>query len=337
MPITSNSKTSNLFNIDTVNILLMLGALLVSIKMPFNSFLISYAVLGPLHYLTEIFWLDKQSFYLHQKRDYKWLVFFGIITTLLALYAYTLPFKSPIIIQNFKYLYSASIFIAFIAAISFILFNDNKNKIILISGGILSLFWLFKNQNFNLFFGFFLATFIHVGVFTGLFILLGALKNKSKTGYFSLIIYLLCIISVFIIPINIQAISISALEENSITKSGFASLNATISNFLHGSQSVKFNLHSEISIRIQCLIAFVYTYHYLNWFSKVEIIKWSKVSSSIKLFTLVGWIISVVIYFINYQVGILTLFALSILHVFLEFPLNIISIKSIYSEVKNRI
>lgn len=42
---------------DTVHLGLMLGALALAYVLPFELLLLSYAVLGPAHYFTEISWL----------------------------------------------------------------------------------------------------------------------------------------------------------------------------------------------------------------------------------------------------------------------------------------
>ena len=67
--------------IDYANMGLMVLALGVASIVPFELFLISYAVLGPLHYLTEISWLHDRRFFLSRRTD--WLPLFactGLIT-----------------------------------------------------------------------------------------------------------------------------------------------------------------------------------------------------------------------------------------------------------------
>jgi hypothetical protein len=49
--------------IDYLNIGLMLLALAVAFAVPFELFLFSYAVLGPLHYFTEIGWLHTHRYF----------------------------------------------------------------------------------------------------------------------------------------------------------------------------------------------------------------------------------------------------------------------------------
>ena len=70
------------------------------------------------------------------------------------------------------------------------------------------------------------------------------------------------------------------------------------------------------------LIAFAYTYHYLNWFSKTSIIKWHEVSMNRIAVIAVVWLASLALYAYNYDTGMAILYFLSILHVMLEFPLN---------------
>lgn len=59
---------------------------------PFELFVFSYAVLGPLHYLTEISWLHDRNFFAqsgHKKRDKRmmryWLILVGVAMVILIL------------------------------------------------------------------------------------------------------------------------------------------------------------------------------------------------------------------------------------------------------------
>lgn len=83
---------------------------------------------------------------------------------------------------------------------------------------------------------------------------------------------------------------------------------------------------SSFSIKIQRFVAFAYTYHYLNWFSKVHIIAWHKVNKLRLGLAVLFWLVALGIYFYDFKTGILTLYFLSTLHVLMEFPLNIESI-----------
>ena len=89
---------------------------------------------------------------------------------------------------------------------------------------------------------------------------------------------------------------------------------------------------SEVGIMLMRFIAFAYLYHYLNWFSKTEIIRWHKVPKVRFIIVMVTWIAASLFYAYDYSLGLSLLFFLSFSHVLLEFPLNIISIVGIGTE-----
>ena len=80
-------------------------------------------------------------------------------------------------------------------------------------------------------------------------------------------------------------------------------------------------------------IAFAYTYHYLNWFSKTSIIQWHKMPRLNLGIVLVMWAAAVSLYLYDYQTGLTALLLLSFLHVFMEFPLNFQSLRGIIEHV----
>src|SRR5438046_85231 len=55
--------------IDILNLFLIWFTLALALAWPFQLFLFSYIVIGPLHYLTEINWLDKQKYFLPPKES----------------------------------------------------------------------------------------------------------------------------------------------------------------------------------------------------------------------------------------------------------------------------
>ena len=57
----------------------MISSLVIAFSLPFWLFLFSYAVLGPLHYLTEISWLRKKNFFTTGKYDFLPLVLVALI------------------------------------------------------------------------------------------------------------------------------------------------------------------------------------------------------------------------------------------------------------------
>lgn len=73
--------------VDKVNIGLMIISLILAYILPFEVFLFSYAVLGPLHYLTEISWLHQKNYFVPKvKKMTLWIfpILALILTTILV-------------------------------------------------------------------------------------------------------------------------------------------------------------------------------------------------------------------------------------------------------------
>ncbi len=179
--------------------------------------------------------------------------------------------------------------------------------------------------------GVFLPTIIHVYLFTVLFILFGAKKSNSRTGFITAFLFLLLPLALTFVKVD--PLEIALQEETSIQtflESNFAGVGASIAQILGLNPDGKYVLVSETALRIQMFIAFVYTYHYLNWFSKTSIIGWKQSLTKRKII-LVGsiWVAAVSLYFYDFKTGFTALFFLSLLHVLLEFPLNTITIKEV--------
>lgn len=194
------------------------------------------------------------------------------------------------------------------------------------------------------FFTVFLPTLIHVFVFTSLFMLYGALKSKSNIGILSVLLHLSIPFAFFYIAPGFMPFHVN---EYIITSygAGFEGLNKHIlQNSFHmdfssmSPQQIFEGIYSsKLGIALMRFIAFAYTYHYLNWFSKTEVIRWHKVPKARFAMVLFFWIISIVLYAIDYSLGFQWLFLVSFMHVLLEFPLNYISVVGIFKELKMRV
>jgi hypothetical protein len=313
-----NTKT-----IDLANIILMLISCVAAFVVPFELFLFSYAVLGPLHYLTEITWLHKRDYFTNGKSDYIWLILLSVL-----LFLFNLVFTGNPDIGNFI------IYIAFASALGFILFKDVLWKIlfVVVAGFIGGL--ILKTQPFFFLFAVFLPTLIHVFLFTGLFILFGALKNKSITGIASILVFAACAVSFFVLFPKFSFYRVSDYAEKAFTSSGFTLVNQSfIYVFKLGATARENIFASNIGFGIMRFIAFAYTYHYLNWFSKTSVIKWHQVPKKWLVSVIALWIMSVGLYAYDYKTGLIALYFLSMLHVFLEFPLNYRSVIGIGEEI----
>jgi hypothetical protein len=319
--------------IEVLNVLLILTSLFFALLLPFELFLFSYAVLGPLHYLTEINWLNKNNYFI-KKRKYVWvLMFFTFIISFIVLFRY---FKFDTIFSSFlnyysKLLINILIVTCFFFSIGLVLFKDTKKIFAsLIVALLLGLIFLKFIPFSFLIIGVFLPTIIHVYLFTLLFMIFGALKSRSFIGVVSIV---LLILVPFFISLNsfLFSCETSELVKSIFLETRFKNVIIAINQVISEVSIVDFNFRAETILKIQTFIAFSYTYHYLNWFSKISIIKWSKgISKSYLVLLLVLWLSSIGIYLYNYRMGVLTLYFLSLFHVIVEFPLNIISIKSVF-------
>lgn len=312
--------------IDFINILLIIGSALLAFYIPFELFLFVYAFLGPLHYLTEINWLHQKSYYTTNKNDY-WLLIAILLFIGLIVF-------SPL--RNYGRTF-LPVFIAFAFFSAFVMqyYETKKSKFIgyIISLIISILLFILVQEKTEIVFSIFLPSLIHVFIFTGLFILIGALKTKSLWAKISLAAFILCTVSLIILPVHSEFSFITnlKLQEN---YHSFEKINQTLINFFSDNSNTVFT--STIGIQIMRFIAFAYTYHYLNWFSKTSIIQWHKTTKLKMIAIITIWIISVALYIYNYNLGLKWLYLLSLAHVFLEFPLNFTTFRMLFSNVKNK-
>src|SRR5689334_14804142 len=79
----SGASDVTIQQVNYLNIALMLVSTAVAFFVPFGLFLFAYAVLGPLHYLTQISWLHSRSYFTAGRRDH--LVLGAMVASLLAL------------------------------------------------------------------------------------------------------------------------------------------------------------------------------------------------------------------------------------------------------------
>lgn len=310
----------------------MIASALVAVIFPFELFLLAYAILGPLHYLTEVSWLQKKGFYIKGKYDYWIFVILGLLVTLAFLKN---SFGQTLGGHNY-------VFAAFILGIALIFIETWYLKILITGLALLAGFIMQENYFYYMFFAIFLPTLIHVYVFTGIFVIYGSLKSKSISGYISAIVFIGCTAACFLIDGSIGN-KLTAYGQK--TYSLFLSLNQEIIRFLgfdghnhleQGNLPLEYLFFGSKPVMLMRFIAFAYTYHYLNWFSKTSIIKWHEVSATRLMVIGILWAFAVILYFKDYMTGLKVLYFLSMAHVFLEFPLNYRSFSGIGQEIKTR-
>jgi hypothetical protein len=339
--------------VEYINIGLMLLALIVASAIPFELFLFAYAVLGPLHYATEISWLYDRRFFAPRRTDALPLVAGALVITLgnpdvlgeaATQWLNAMQVRDHGIADLLKDIHPDVMFFAFGAALVLILTKSPLMRLFglaLVGAGCL----LFRAGGsggqagvyFKLF-GIYLPTLVHVFIFTGAFILAGALKRQSTAGYASLAVFVACGAMALWLP-NLAFGPHSTAPVvfwQGFRELSFASLNDIMGRSTE--QLIGTNVFSSsLVLRLVRFMAFAYTYHYLNWFSKTSIIQWHAVSKGRLALVAAVWTASVGLYAVNYELGLRWLFLLSMAHVLLEFPLNHKSFIEIGSELRRRL
>lgn len=324
-------------DINLVNLLLLVVSFVLAWMLPFELFLFSYAVLGPLHYFTEINWLHQKQYFIHNR---KWIIAFVAVTLLLT---FPLVLKLPIFfyikqtvpVKWFRYhqlqIQAIFLFALFLMSAFLVLTSRRKNELLYSALVFAVAVAMVLSIPFSvLLAGLLLPSVIHVYLFTFLFMLFGALQEQSRLGLFTAVMLLLSPLMICCLPINPDAYIMGNATKKAFMGSAFQRIIQRMGQWFISPGEQPFQLISMIGIRLQIFLAFCYTYHYLNWFSKTNVIGWAR-SLSVKKWSwvLLLWFAIMAIFALDYELGYAALFFLSTLHVVLEFPLNITSIKGI--------
>lgn len=311
-----------------LNVFLMAVSLYLAMVMPFELFLLAYAVLGPLHYLTEISWLHDRKYFLREKREAWFFVLMAVIVLISGVSAFFGLFREVGVVL--ASIIPGLLFAGVIFAVGALVLEKFWQKAAIFLGA----FWVVvltgwqTDPGFKALFATLLPTMIHVFVFTGAFILLGSFKSRSLSGIISLITFVVCALLAIVLPVGILSVPSQFVAQN---YNMYFGINQILGELLGFGKITSLNevFNSPTAWAVMRLIAFSYTYHYLNWFSKTTVIKWQKISSARWIGIFCAWVISVALYLADYRLGFISLYLLSMLHVFLEFPLNALTFAEI--------
>jgi len=286
--------------INKINIGLMLGAAALACVLPFEMLLLSYAVLGPLHYLTQISWLHDRAFYSTGRFDWIPLVLLGALA-FVTVYTKWVPWNGAVFVAlgagtAMAFVRSPILKLASLAALAALAMPVQR--------------W----TPAEVFFTILVASVVHVYVLTGLFILAGSLKSRTPSGFVSLAVYVACGAGLLVVQPSAAAYHVSPRTVRNL--GDFGSLIEAMAGMIpgHGSR--------DAFVAVGRFLAFAYTYHYLNWFSKTGIIRWHEITRTRAAVIGVLYLASLGIYAWDYRTGLMALFFLSVTHVFLEFPLD---------------
>jgi hypothetical protein len=302
-------------NLDRLNIALLAVSMLLAIRWPFETLLLAYAVLGPLHYMTEISWLHDRNYFLDRRRDI-WPLMAGGLVLIIAIGSVASVDKSALhlAVENGA-LFSIFGFPLVLAATP-----GWVKRLLLLAVLVPVCYLLARTFLFAESLAGYLPTVIHVYVFTGLFMLLGWLRRPNRDSAGAVAAFLLCPMLCWLAPLDWSAAASPWAERS------FIGTLSAINDLILGDAGLTFDrieiIEHPASILITRVLALAYLYHYLNWFSKVQLIGWARISPMRGGIIVALWLGSVAVYFHNYLLGFALLLILSFMHVVLELPLN---------------
>lgn len=296
---------------------------------PLRVFLFAFAVLGPLHYLTEIAWLRRKQFYFREglvsQRTY---VVFSVLAVVLCL--------SSRFVRHDLWFWG----IALMLLLSLSVWITNRYVILAITAAAVGLSFLLKTWVF--FIAAMVPTLVHVFFFTWTFMVSGSLRalrarrTSSWPGvariWMNPALMLVIPIVLVLLPMHYHAPGGLWIKGEA---SSFAALHFKLAGDLH--HTMVFNrqiLNDPVVAGLLRIFAFAYLFHYLNWFTKTELLEWHRISRR-------GWAIvaalytaSLAAYGVDLRLGLSVGAFLSLLHVLLEFPLNWHTLRGLLSQAR---
>lgn len=294
--------------IDIVHLGLMLAALAITYVVPFELLLLSYVVLGPAHYLTEISWLHDRKYFPPHRYIALGLVLVAAIAAL---------------IDNAAW-FGFVVWIAFVACALMTTTTATQSAILTAVAGAVTIVMAVNGSSLAVL-GILLPTLIHVSLFTLVFMTLGAYRSGSKLQALLLVVYLLAIATILIVPPT-AATQIPAFAR--AAQDYFGNVGPALGRLLGIA-------HLQLDTRLTSLLAFVYTYHYLNWFIKADVIRWADIPRLRLALVIAASAASTALYFYDYTFGFTLLLALSLVHVVLEFPLNSLALRQLGAAISH--
>jgi hypothetical protein len=288
---------------DLIHLALLAGALALAYVLPFELLLIAYIVLGPAHYYTEISWLHDRSYFMPQR----WIAGVLALAALGGMFIAE-PYWLGVLLW-------CCLLMSAIAALGLSL---RRSLALGLVGVAATMLMALGGASFVLI-AVLLPTFIHVSIFTLVFMSLGAVRSGSVAQFTVIGAYLAAIAAILIVPPSTRTL---IPEFAKLGECYFGTVAPSLGS-LFGMPNLTF------PGRITGLLSFVYTYHYLNWFIKADVIRWSRMPRPRLIAVAALSIASTALCFYDYGLGITVLLLVSLMHVLLEFPLNTVSIREL--------
>jgi hypothetical protein len=288
---------------DAIHLGLMLSAFAAAYLVPFELLLLAYVVLGPAHYFTEISWLHDRSYFLPHRG-------IAVALTGLAIVA--------ALIDNASWfgfaISGALILCAMLTATK----SAAEGTLLFMIALVLAAIMYAGDTSFAVA-GILIPTLVHVSLFTLVFMALGAYRAQSRMQWILIVVYLVAIVAILLAPPTAE-IRIASFAQ--AAKDYFGNVGPALSR-LFGIRGL------TLDTRLTSLLAFVYTYHYLNWFIKADVIRWADIPRKRLALVVAASAAATALYFYDYAFGFTFLLALSLVHILLEFPLDSLALRQL--------
>ncbi len=271
---------------------------------PFEGLLFSYAVLGPAHYLTQLNWLHDRDYFIPD-RAARWL-FLGVGVVGLALVLFAK--------EQFGQ-YGPAYLLVMLAMAALLLTRLQVWALAGLSVAVAAAAWWASAAPWLFVIcGVLLPTIIHVGLFTLLFLLRGAQKRGDIAGKVTAAGWIACAALLLLMPPEVRFLSAEWFD----SQRGFSFDQVAIQLGASPGEPLGRGWAAAYG-----LLTFAYTYHYLNWFSKTELLQWHRIAR-VRLYPMLAiYAGSLALYAYDYRLGFFVLPFLSFLHVIAEFPLDL--------------
>lgn len=259
---------------------------------PVETLVYSYAVLGPAHYLTQISWLERRGFAAADPRD-------GRIMALLVLPLAAVGMRpdSPWWGASVAYCVSA----AFVPS--------RPAKFLLAAAGAV-VAALLAARGWTLW-ALLLPSLIHVYLFTAMFLLTGAKRERTAPAATAAFLHL-----------AVGALLVFAGRGPAPMPEA---LRSGVGFFLPVAGALQARLGREGwegTSAVLAFMGFAYLYHYLNWFTKAGFLGWHRMERGRAVWLTLAYAAALSLYARSFETGFLASAWLGLAHVLLELPLD---------------
>ncbi len=285
-----------------LNLLAITACAVLAHVLPETTLLGAYAILGPAHYLTEISWLHDRQYFVKRPRALLLVALAALVVMLVRPHT---PEAAGALFALLGGLIAAGLGARFIAVGATAVVSALAG----VTGAVYGWFWVAVLVVL-------VPTLIHVFVFTGMFMLTGAMRSKRLVEWLPLLALALGALSFLVIP--------TVDLGHGLFKT------AVMQNIAYEYTHLSMPGH-DIAWGLVGFLGFAYAYHYLNWFLKTGLLGWHRMPLWRLVLLTTTWVVILYAYTQDVFFGLLISLPLSLGHVLLELPLDVLTARRLLS------